>query len=151
MVEVGEPAPEATFTDEDGDEVEISSFEGDRNVVLAFFPFAFSSVCTNELKGFRDRYQEFQGLDTEVLGVSTDSHYSNAAFKETLDLPFSLLSDWERTESAKFDALFEDRGHTKRAITIVDKEGNVAWHEEFEPSTCPDAGKILEQVKRIQG
>lgn len=151
MVEVGEPAPDATFTNEDGDEVEIATFEGDRNVVLAFFPFAFSSVCTNELKGFRDRYEDFQSLDTEVFGVSTDSHFSNDAFKEALDLPFSLLSDWDRTEAARFDALYKDRGHTKRAVTIIDDEGNVAWHREFEPSTCPDAGKILDQVKQIRG
>lgn len=151
MVDIGEPAPDFTLTADDRSEVSLSDFKGERNVVLAFYPFDFSPTCTEEFTGMRDRYEEFQALDTEIFGVSVDSHWAHKRFREELDLPFHLLSDFDRTASPRFDALFEDKGFNRRIIVIVDKEGRLAHREEFDLGTCPDADAILRKVKEING
>lgn len=151
MAKTGEPAPDFELTADDGETVRLSDLRGEKNVVLAFFPAAFSPVCTAELEGFRDLYDEFEGLDTEVFGISTDNRWSLAAFRDELELPFPLLSDFHRTVSPGFDALYEERNHTRRVIAVVDKVGTLAHLEEFEPTTCPDAAQVLGKVKEIQG
>lgn len=153
MVTVGETAPDVTLKTDDGEEIALSDLRGEKNAVLSFYLFDFSGVCTDQLTGLRDLYDEFQGLDTEVFGISVDSHWAHAKFKEELDLPFRLLSDFDGEAAEAFDARLKDEvpSPTKRAIAILDKEGKVAHWEEFEPGTCPDAKAVLRKVKEIQG
>lgn len=151
MVATDAPAPDFELTADDGETVRLSDLRGEGPVVLAFFPAAFSIACTAELEGLRDLHGEFEGLGAEVFGVSCDNRWSLAAFKEELELPFPLLSDFHRTVSADYDALYEERNHSRRVVAIVDAEGTLRHHEEFEPTTCPDAGEILGRVKEIAG
>lgn len=150
MPQIDEPAPGFTLRADDGDEVTLEDFQGDRNVVLAFFPAAFSPVCTAELEGFRDLHDEFDGQDAEVLGISVDNRWSLARFREELELPFPLLSDFHREVSPAYDAFYEDRNHSKRVVAVVDKEGALRHLEEFEPTTCPDAKQVLQTVQQLE-
>jgi peroxiredoxin Q/BCP len=93
MIEVGELAPDFALPAQDGGEVRLSSFAGNKNVVLYFYPKDFTMGCTAEAKSFRDSYQVFQDTDTEVIGVSGDSVETHKRFSEHCGLPFSLLSD----------------------------------------------------------
>lgn len=151
MVNVGEEAPDFTLKADDRREVSLSDFRGKKNVVLAFYPFDFSPTCTNELQQLSDRYDEFQALDTEVLGISVDSHWAHHRFKEELGLRYPLLSDFHRTASPKFDALLEGEGFSRRVIAIVDREGHLAHREEFDLGTCPDADAVLRRVEELTG
>ena len=93
-IEVGGLAPDFTLRDQFGQEVRLSDFRGRKAVVLMFFPFAFTGVCTGELSGVRDRLDEFLSFDTEVLAISCDSVYALRTFAESEGLNFPLLSDW---------------------------------------------------------
>jgi peroxiredoxin len=91
---IGDEAPDFTLRDQFGQDVRLSDFRGRKAVVLMFFPFAFTGVCTGELSGVRDRLDEFLTFDTEVLAISCDSVYALRTFAESEGLNFPLLSDW---------------------------------------------------------
>ncbi len=135
-VKVGEKAPEFTLHDTEKEEVSLSDHRG-KNVVLLFFPLAFTSVCTDELCHMRDNLSEYEKLDAEVIAVSVDSPFTLEKFKEEQNLNFTLLSDFNKEVSRNYGALYEDfvfgmKGVSKRSAFVVDKEGELRYAEVLE-------------------
>ena len=128
-VEVGHEAPDFTLRDQNGADVALSSFRGDKNVVLVFFPWAFSGKCTGELCALSDRLPEFANDDTVTLAVSCDSVFTQKVFAEREGYTFPLLSDaWPHGATAQAYGVFvEERGAALRATFIIDKQGIVRW------------------------
>lgn len=135
-IKVGDKAPLFTLRDSDKKEVSLEDYKG-KNVVLLFFPLAFTGVCTTELCTMRDDIGTYQGLDAEILAVSVDSLFTLEKFKAEQNLNFSLLSDFNKEVSRAYDALYEDfvldmKGVSKRSAFVIDKEGVVQYAEVLE-------------------
>ena len=128
-LEVGSTAPDFKLKNQHGEEVSLSSFKGNKNVVVLFYPFAFSGICTGELCGLRDDLSSFQNDNVELLAISCDPMYSLKAYAEKEGYKFSLLADfWPHGEVAKKYGVFnEDRGCAIRGTFIIDKNGLLAW------------------------
>ena len=126
---IGDEAPDFTLRDQFGQDVRLGDFRGRKAVVLMFFPFAFTGVCTGELSGVRDRLDEFLTFDTEVLAVSCDSVYSLRTFAETEGLNFPLLSDWwpHGVVSRAYEVFDETKGAPRRSSYVIDREGRLRW------------------------
>lgn len=128
-VEVGDQAPDFELKDQHGTEVRLSSFRGRKNVVLVFYPLAFSSVCRGELCAMRDEFPEVRRDDVELLTVSVDSTYTHRAWSDAEHFGFGLLSDfWPHGAVAKSYGVFdENRGIATRGTFIIGKDGVVHW------------------------
>lgn len=145
-LDVGSKAPDFTLLNQDREPVTLSSHAG-QNVVLAFFPAAFSSVCTTELCHFRDRLAALNAANATVFGISVDTHHALKAFAEQQQLNFPLLSDFNKEVIAAYDVLNPDmrglRGIAKRAVFVIDGEGIVRHKEITEhPGLEPDYKKV---------
>ncbi len=128
-VEVGQEAPLFTLTNQYGEAVSLVDFRGSKNVLLMFYPFAFTGLCTNELCTIRDRYVDFVNDDTVVLSVSCDSMHSLKVFAAQEGLTHPMLSDfWPHGEvSRAYGAFLADKGFATRASFVIDKDGIVRW------------------------
>lgn len=128
-LQLGGPAPDFTLRDQFGQDVTLSSYRGTKAVVILFYPYAFSGVCTGEMAGIRERLDEFMTFDTEVFAISCDPVYSLRAFADAEGLNFSLLSDfWPHGEVAKAFGVFDDvKGTPRRSSYVIDREGMLAW------------------------
>jgi peroxiredoxin (alkyl hydroperoxide reductase subunit C) len=127
--EVGQAAPDFRLKGPGGQPFMLSEYRGGRNVLLAFYPLAFSPLCSHQLPELQRALPRFHALETEVLGISVDSWYANQAFARQLGLSFTLLSDFDRAACAAYGVLVPDRGYSQRALFLVDKAGRVAWRE----------------------
>jgi peroxiredoxin len=133
---IGQQAPDFTLRDTEKNKVTLSELKG-KNVLILFFPLAFTSVCTKELCMTRDNLAMYNNLNTTVLGISVDSLFSLGRFKEDQQLNFQLLSDFNKTASADFGSLYEHffndmDGVSKRSAFVIDKEGIVRYEEVLE-------------------
>ena len=148
---VGTPAPDFTLRDQFGQEVTLSSFRGQKAVVLVFFPWAFSNVCTGELTGIRERLDEFLTFDTEVLALSTDATYSLRVFADRDGLNFPLLSDfWPHGAVASAYGVFDaELGVARRSSFVVDREGIVRWSVNHELPDSRDLGEHLAHLHHL--
>jgi peroxiredoxin len=152
--EIGQPAPDFTLYDSDKTKVTLSEQKGS-NVVLLFFPLAFTSVCTAELCSVRDNLNKYEALNAKVFGISVDSLYTLAKFKEEQHLNFPLLSDFNKEVSKKYNALyekfgFEMQGVSKRAAFIIDKVGMLQYAEILENAgEQPSFTAIQDKLKTI--
>jgi peroxiredoxin len=128
-VEIGDEAPDFELPDQHGTPVKLSSFRGGKNVVLVFYPLAFSPVCSDELCAMREEFPEANADDVELLTVSVDSFFTHRAWADAENFQFSLLADfWPHGAVAKEYGVFnEDRGLATRGTFIIDKEGIVRW------------------------
>ncbi|HWJ82190.1 MAG TPA: peroxiredoxin [Nocardioides sp.] len=128
-LELGGPAPDFTLRDQYGQDVTLSSFRGTKSVLLVFYPFAFSGVCTGEMAAIRSRLDEFVTFDSEVLALSCDPVYALRAWAEADGLNFPLLSDfWPHGAVASSYGVFDERsGAATRSSYVVDRAGNLAW------------------------
>ncbi len=126
---LGAAAPDFTLRDQFGQDVTLSSFRGSKAVLMLFYPYAFSGVCTGEMAGLRDRLDEFLTFDTEVLGISCDPVYSLRAFADTEGLNFPLLSDfWPHgVVTSAYDVLDPAKGVPRRSSYVVDRDGTLSW------------------------
>lgn len=132
-LQVGQTAPDFTLFDSTKKPVTLSEQKGS-NVLLLFFPLAFTSVCTAELCSVRDHFNTYEALDAKVFGISVDSLYTLARYKEDQHLNFSLLSDFNKEVSKAYDSLYEKfgyemRGVSKRSAFLIDKEGVIQYAE----------------------
>jgi len=131
---VGQKAPDFTLFDSDKNQVTLSSLQG-KNVVLLFFPLAFTGVCTAELCNVRDNITTYNNTNATVLGISVDSLFTLDKFKKEQNLNFPLLSDFNKDASKAFDVLYETfpafgmQGVSKRAAFVIDAEGTVKYAE----------------------
>lgn len=130
-VQVGDSAPDFTVRDQNNEEVALSSFRGRKNVLLVFYPFAFSSLCTNELTLVREDLPSFQNDDVQLLAISTDPTYTLKAWAGAEGYEFPLLSDfWPHGEVSKLYGVFNDtRGMAVRGTFLIDREGIVRFAE----------------------
>ena len=126
----------------------------DKNVVLLFFPLAFTSVCTQEMCVASDDMNAYKDLDAEIIGVSVDSPFVLQKFGEENNIGFTLASDFDRSASKAFDTLFEDdflglTGFSKRSAYVIDKEGALRYAETTDGKSLPDFDKIKETLKSL--
>ena len=126
---VGSVAPDFELTNQHGQKVSLSSFRDKKNVVVLFYPFAFSEICTGELCALRDDLAPFQNDQVELLAISCDPMYSLKAFADAEKYEFSLLADfWPHGEVAKKYGVFQDeRGFSTRGTFVIDKSGVIRW------------------------
>lgn len=126
---IGGPAPDFTLRDQFGQDVTLSSYRDKKAVVLLFYPYAFSGVCTGEMAGIRDRLDEFMTFDTEALAISCDPMFALRAFADADGLNFPLLSDfWPHGEVARAYEVFDERsGAARRSSYVIDKRGLIRW------------------------
>ncbi|MEU5751684.1 MULTISPECIES: peroxiredoxin [unclassified Streptomyces] len=147
-IQVGDKAPDFELKDNHGATVRLSDFRGRRNVVLLFYPFAFTGVCTGELCEVRDNLPQFSDRDTQVLAVSNDSIHTLRVFSEQERLEYPLLSDfWPHGNVSRAYGVFdEDKGCAVRGTFIIDREGVVRWTVR---NGLPDARDLSEYVKAL--
>ena len=128
-VEVGDQAPDFELKDQHGAPVRLSSFRGSKNVVLVFYPLAFSGVCTSEMCAIRDEFPEATRDDVEVLAVSVDSTFTIRAWSDAEHFQFELLSDfWPHGATAQAFGVFNEVvGFAIRGTFLVDTEGVLRW------------------------
>ena len=148
--QVGDAAPEFTAASTSGKDVSLSSFRGKRNVLLAFFPLAFTGTCSKELICFTEDFDQFAGKGVEILPISVDSSPSLKEFKNKLQMKTELLSDFKREISRAYGVLNEERFFSNRAYFLIDKEGRVRWsHVEGNNSERRENSEILAAIKPL--
>lgn len=135
-INVGDKAPNFTLRNTEKGEVSLEDYKG-KNVVLLFFPLAFTGVCTTELCTMRDDIGTYEGLDAQILAVSVDSLFTLEQFKKKENYNFPLLSDFNKNVSRAYGSLYEDfvldmKGVSKRAAFVIDKEGTIKYAEVLE-------------------
>ena len=140
-IQTGQMAPDFSLFNTEKEEVKLSAQKG-KNVVLVFFPLAFTGVCTKELCSLRDTMKVYDTLNAQVYGISIDSIFSLGKFKAEQNLNFPLLSDFNKEAIAAYDCMYETfvvgmKGVAKRSAFVVDKEGVIRYAEVLE-----NAGEI---------
>ena len=148
---VGERAPDFTLPSTSGEEVTLRDFRGERAVLLAFFPLAFTSTCTTELCAFSEDFDQFDGAGVAVLPISVDSIPTLKEFKARYGMHADLLSDFKREVSRAYGVLIEERFYSNRAYFLIDREGVVRWaHVEENPGQRRENSEILEQIRGLE-
>jgi len=145
-LETGRPAPDFALKSQHGEDITLASYRGRRAVVVMFYPFAFSSICTGELAEVRDHLPEFDNDDVALLAVSCDPMFAVRAFADAEGFTFPLLSDfWPHGEVARRYGVFDaERGCALRGTFVLDASGILRWKVE---NGFPDA-RELKAVKR---
>lgn len=151
-LQIGAPAPDFKLFSSELKEVSLADFKG-KKVVLQFFPMAFTGVCTTQLCTMRDSFGFYQGMNAAVLGISVDSPFTLARFKEDQAYQFPLLSDFNKETSTAYDAIYEEfafnlKGVSKRAAFVIDEEGKIIYAEVLESAgDLPDFNAIKAVVE----
>ncbi|WP_304063106.1 redoxin domain-containing protein [Pedobacter glucosidilyticus] len=135
-LQVGEQAPDFTLFNSELKEVSLKDFAG-KKVIIHFFPMAFTGVCTTQLCTMRDNFGFYEGLNAQVLGISVDSPFTLAKFKEDNNYQFPLLSDFNKEVSKAFGAYYDEfvfnlKGVSKRAAFVIDENQKVIYAEVLE-------------------
>jgi peroxiredoxin len=145
----GSPAPDFTLPSTAGTDVTLSKLRG-KNVLLAFFPLAFTGVCTKEMLAFTEDSDQFREAETVVVPISVDSIPTLSEFKAKENLSVDLVSDFKREVSRLYGTLIEDRFFSNRAYVLIDREGIVRWaFAEDAPSTRRESSEILQQLRAL--
>jgi peroxiredoxin len=152
-IDVGSTAPDFTLPNQDREPVTLSARRG-HPVVLAFFPAAFSSVCTKELCTFRDRLSALNRADAQVYGISVDTFFTLKAFQKDQQLTFPLLSDFNKEVIRDYGVFNEDmiglKGIAKRAVFVIDKDGIVRYTEVLADARGePDYDKVFAALDKM--
>lgn len=146
---IGAPAPDFTLPSTSGQSVTLSGLRG-RNVLLAFFPLAFTGTCTAELCAFSDDYAQFRNVSTEVLPISVDSVPTLKEFKAKEKMTVDLLSDFKREVSRAYGVLLEEKFFSARAYIVIDRDGVVRWtHVESELGQRRENSQLLAELARL--
>lgn len=146
-IQVGQSAPDFTLFSSDKQDVSLSSFKG-KKVLLLFFPQAFTGTCTQELCMMRDDIARYSNANAEVFGISVDSLFTLARFREENKLPFQLLSDFNKEVSQQYGAFYDEfvfgmKGVSKRAAFVVNEQGIITYAEVLEKaSDLPNFEKV---------
>ncbi|MCE3225980.1 MAG: peroxiredoxin [Bacteroidetes bacterium] len=154
-LKIGDKAPHFKLYNTEKKEVSLSDYNG-KNLVLLFYPFAFSGTCTAELCTMRDNRAIYNNLNAEILGISNDSVFTQKRYKEEQKLNFELLSDFNKETSKDYGSLYDNfifgtRGVSKRSAFVIDKDGIVRYAEVLEnASEQPSYTGIQECLKQLQ-
>jgi peroxiredoxin len=134
-----------------GTPVTLSELKGQKNVVLAFFPAAFSPGCTSEMAKYQETSGQFNSNNTVILGMSVDSPWANAAFAEKLGVRFNILSDARRDISRAYGVFDEQAAIARRTTFVIDRQGVVQKvfmaQEALDPNSALEACALLKEVK----
>ena len=153
-ITVGDKAPAFTLYSEAKQAVSLKDYQG-QNLILLFFPLAFTGVCTQEMCTMRDSMGDYNGMNASVLAVSVDSPFTLEKFKQQEKLNFPLLSDFNREVSRQYGSLYEDfvlgmRGVSKRSAFVIDGEGVVRYAEVLDSAgDLPNFAKIKETLRGL--
>lgn len=151
---IGQPAPNFTLFNSDKQKVSLSDFAG-RNVLLLFFPQAFTGTCTKELCSTRDNIALYNQANAQVLGISVDSVFTLGKYKEDQHLNFPLLSDFNKTVSTAYGTIYDNfvfdmHGVSKRSAFVVDKQGIIRYAEVLETATnLPNFEAIQDTLRQL--
>lgn len=154
-ITIGQQAPDFSLYDSDKQQVKLSDYKG-KNVLLLFFPQAFTGTCTKELCSTRDNIAIYNEANAQVFGISVDSIFTLAKFKEEQNLNFPLLSDFNKEVSTTYGSLYADfvfgmKGVSKRSAFVIDKEGIVRYAEVLETaSDLPNFEAIQKTLKELK-
>lgn len=148
VVDIGTEAPDFELRDQNAQQHRLSSFRGEKNVVLVFYPFAFTGVCTGEMCAIRDEISSLQNDETQVFALSCDTVASLRVFAERENYEFPLLSDfWPHGEVAKAYGVFNDKlGCAERGTFVIDRQGVVRWAVRNE---IPNARNLADYQKAL--
>ena len=152
---IGQKAPDFTLYDSEKKQVTLSEQKG-QNILLLFFPLAFTSTCTKELCSVRDTISIYNNANAMVFGISVDSHYTLSRYKADQNLNFPLLSDFNKEVSSAYDSLYETfaysmKGVSKRSAFVIDKSGIIRYAEVLEnASEIPDFEKIQQTLTDLK-
>ncbi|GAA4457613.1 redoxin domain-containing protein [Nibrella saemangeumensis] len=145
----GQKAPEFTLLNTEEKEISLADFQN-KNVVLLFFPKAYTRVCTTELCLMRDEINIYAGLNAEIIGISVDPPSTLAAYKADQQLPFNLLSDADKTVSQAYESLY-DTGVSKRSAFVIDHNGIIQHAEVLENAgEIPNFDAVKETLEKIK-
>lgn len=153
-IQIGQQAPDFNLYDSDKKKTSLSEFKG-KNVVLLFFPQAFTGTCTKELCTTRDNIASYNQANAQVLGISVDSIFTLAKYKEDQQLNFPLLSDFNKETSTAYGTIydtfvFDMKGVSKRSAFVIDKEGVVRYAEVLETaSDLPNFDAIQQTLSTL--
>ncbi len=153
-LQIGQKAPNFSLFDTDKKEVKLEDYKG-KNLVILFFPLAFTSVCTAELCSIRDSYTQYDNLNAEVVGISVDSVFVLGKFKEAERMNFKLLSDFNKDASTAYESLYDSfafgmKGVSKRSAFVIDKEGVLQYIEVLENAgEQPNYENIIATLKKL--
>jgi glutaredoxin-dependent peroxiredoxin len=153
-IQIGQPAPNFTLFNSDKKQISLSDFAG-QNVLLLFFPQAFTGTCTRELCSTRDNIALYNKADAQVLGISVDSVFTLAKYKEDQQLNFPLLSDFNKAVSTAYGALYDNfvfdmHGVSKRSAFVVDKQRVIRYAEVLETATdLPNFDAIHKTLEQL--
>jgi peroxiredoxin len=151
----GQPAPAFNLFNSEKNKVALSDFSG-KNLVILFFPQAFTGVCTTELCSIRDNMNVYTSLNAEVVGISVDSIFTLAKFKEEQGYNFNLLSDFNKDISKAYGAFYDEfvfdmKGVSRRAAFVVDGKGQIQYAEVLESAgDLPDFEAIQKTLSELK-
>lgn len=148
---VGDKAPLFVLKNQDQLNVRLKNFLGKKNVILVFYPLDFTPVWTGEMSEYREDYSRLQDLDTEVFGISVDSYASDKEFKKQLDLPFDLLSDWDRQVAREYGAFDERQKVATRKSFLIDKKGVIRFIQKSGLNEPRNHEDMIKAVEGLQG
>ena len=147
-LKVGDLAPDFALPATTEDSITLSHYRGRNNVVLAFYPFDWSPVCSLQLPGLQENLAQFKELKAEVLGISIDSRHSHKAFAEHLGLEFPLLSDFDKQVCQAYGVLREG-GFAERAMFVIDRQGVIRYVHVHPMGEVPDNRPVLEALRKL--
>jgi peroxiredoxin len=148
LIAAGDTAPDFTLRNQDGEEVSLADFRG-RRVLLVFYPFDFSPVCSDQLSEYQESKPEFEAKGVELVGISVDHAFAHKAFQEKLGIDTTLLADFEpKGEVSKaYGSFLEGKGMSNRTLVLVDADGTVEWaYESPSPGESPAPEVILDAL-----
>ncbi|MCS6991778.1 MAG: redoxin domain-containing protein [Chitinophagales bacterium] len=152
---IGQPAPDFTLYSSEKQPVSLTDFRG-KNVVLLFFPFVYSSVCTKELCTVQETFGAYEQFGAQVLGISVDPLFAAARFRQEYNIRFPLLSDFNKEVTRRYDVLLDEfafgyRGVARRATFVVDKSGILRYAEVLgSPGDFPDLNRLADALAQLQ-
>lgn len=151
-LQVGDVAPDFTLRDQHGADVTLSSYAGKKAVLVVFYPYAFSGVCTGELTGFRDRLGEFETETTTLVAISCDPMYTQRAFADRDGIFFPLLADfWPHGQVASAYGVFDaEQGCPLRSSFVVDRDGRIGWAVHSEMGLARDLDSQAAHLSRFR-
>ncbi len=148
MIEPGTAAPDFTLADQDGEDVSLADFAG-RKLVIAFYPLDFSPVCTDQLSIYQEVLPVIEERGAKLVGISVDSQFCHAAFRDRLSVTIPLLADFEPkgAVASAYGAYLPDWGHSNRSLVLIDGDGVVGWSYAAEtPLEIPGANLIFDAL-----
>ncbi len=150
MVRIGDPAPVFALPSTSGSDVSLADFRGRSNVLLAFFPLAFTSTCTAENCAFSEDLDQFRGAGTVVLPISVDSVPTLKEYKTRYQMKHDLLSDFKRDVSRSYGTLLEDKFFSNRSYFLIDKQGVLRWmHTEAKLGDRREDAELLRAIRSL--